>query len=61
MTSDLMKSKPMTIARYYFTEHSQVKKYQLYGFYDTLMVAYAAVIYPHHLGIIPALNHEFSL
>ena len=45
LTSDLMKSKPMTIERYYFADHSQVTEYQLYGFCNASMVAYAAVIY----------------
>jgi len=45
LTSDLMKSKPMTIPRYYFTRDSQATQNQPYGFCDTSMVAYAVVIY----------------
>ena len=43
-TSDLMKSKPMKIERYYFTEYSQVRQYQPFEFCDASIVAYAASI-----------------
>lgn len=45
LTTDLMKSKPVAIDRYYFSIKDEAVQYQLFGFCDASTIAYAAVIY----------------
>ena len=45
LTTDLMKSKPVAINRYYFQTQEDTVQHQLFGFYDASTIAYAAVIY----------------
>ena len=45
LITDLMKSKPVAIDRYYFSTQDDTVQYQLFGFCDASTIAYAAVIY----------------
>ena len=50
LTTDLEKSKPVAIDRYYFSTRDDAVQYQLFGFCNASTITYAAVIYVVEIG-----------